>query len=143
MNTTAAIVLFLGVVYWLFRPRREQDASAKLRRRSPRPFPATSIAHPADACSAAREIDRTRFLAWEAPSLPLAGCNTEECRCHYIYHGDRRSLGPDRRRASLDNRVEPSFDRRRGADRRRANRAPVTPIEVTPETRSLSGLDAS
>jgi hypothetical protein len=42
-------------------------------------------------CSAAREIAGQRFLCNEAPRLPLAGCDQQECGCRYQHYTDRRT----------------------------------------------------
>ena len=60
-------------------------------------FRALSIRFGPDACEAARSLHGARFLASaEAPSLPLADCNAERCRCRLVHHRDRRT-GDDRR----------------------------------------------
>jgi len=48
------------------------------------------------ACERAMAIRERVFLSREAPRLPLANCGEGDCRCHYIFHEDRRS-GFDRR----------------------------------------------
>ncbi len=43
-------------------------------------------------CEAAFYLEGTRFLANEAPSLPLHGCaHTRKCRCVYKHFDDRRT----------------------------------------------------
>ncbi len=118
MSTVATITLFFAAVYWLFKPRERADPAPRLQRCFPKPYPATSIVHNADACTAVKALEGTRFLAWEAPSIPVSGCGTDQCQCRYIYHADRRASGSDRRSHDPENPVDPSFDRRRGNDRR-------------------------
>jgi hypothetical protein len=48
-------------------------------------------------CPAAKAIEGKRFLASEAPQLPLAGCTCRDCQCRYRHHDDRRA---EPRRAS-------------------------------------------
>ena len=78
------------------------------------------------ACSTVRELGKKRFLANEAPTLPLAGCDADSCACHYIHHEDRRSGTEDRRaehslRTELYGSVEDESDRReKGPDRRKS-----------------------
>ena len=48
------------------------------------------------SCAAAQQLKDKRFLAGEAPTLPLAGCDREKCDCRYAHHKDRRE-GIDRR----------------------------------------------
>jgi hypothetical protein len=46
------------------------------------------------ACEAARKADGVRFLATEAPRLPLADCDAPACTCHYRHYDDRRADDP-------------------------------------------------
>lgn len=70
-------------------PATNADGSGRFRALSIRIGPA--------ACEAARSLHGARFLASaEAPSLPLAGCNAEQCHCRLVHHRDRRT-GDDRR----------------------------------------------
>lgn len=48
-------------------------------------------------CDAARAIDGKRFLAEEAPMLPLSDCDAAKCKCSYRRFSDRRT---DSRRTS-------------------------------------------
>lgn len=57
-----------------------------------RPFQAISIYRGLICCDMARKFSEHRFLARDAPPLPLAGCSMpQKCRCKYIKHKDRRS----------------------------------------------------
>ncbi len=50
------------------------------------------------SCQAADDLKNVRYLADEAPMLPLAGCSSpSECRCRYEHFDDRRT---DARRES-------------------------------------------
>lgn len=43
-------------------------------------------------CKAVTALDGKRFLSDEAPSLPLAGCDSPQaCRCVYEHFNDRRT----------------------------------------------------
>lgn len=54
-------------------------------------YQAVSIRYGARACSAAKKTDQQRFLAMEAPDLPLSECSApRNCRCRYRHHPDRR-----------------------------------------------------
>jgi len=48
------------------------------------------------SCSIAAEQQDRRYLAVDAPELPLAGCDAKECNCRYKNYQDRRVDG-DRR----------------------------------------------
>jgi hypothetical protein len=57
-----------------------------------RPFQAISIYKGLICCDLARKFSERRFLARDAPSLPLSGCTMRKtCQCKYIKHKDRRS----------------------------------------------------
>lgn len=55
------------------------------------PWHAVSISATANACSCARKLSRARFLSKDAPALPLVGCSSRKCDCHYRHHQDRRN----------------------------------------------------
>ncbi len=68
--------------------RREPDVATP----PVRPFQAISIFRAPIACEMAHRFSDHRFLAKDAPSLPLAGCTmAEKCECRYLKHRDRRS----------------------------------------------------
>ena len=52
------------------------------------------------ACECVCHVRGQRFLASDAPALPIYGCTNPECDCTYVHHEDRRS-GEDRRHLSL------------------------------------------
>lgn len=57
-----------------------------------RPFQAISIYRGVTACPMARKFSEHRFLAKDAPQLPLTGCALREtCECVYLKHKDRRA----------------------------------------------------
>lgn len=70
------------------------------------------------SCEAARNLENIRFLADDAPMLPLSDCsNPAACRCKYQHYDDRRT---DARRESdvgLPMKDHPN-DARVGAGRR-------------------------
>jgi hypothetical protein len=67
---------------------------------APSPFRAVEIRCRSEACAAAKELCGTRYLAVEAPLLPLPECDRiAECACHYRHLADRRV--ELRRQASL------------------------------------------
>lgn len=81
---------------------------------------AVSIAVGRATCRNVESLIGARFLAGEAPSLPLKGCNINECRCHYVHHADRRTDG-DRRVRDLwgMGTVHAGDDRRQHTGRRK------------------------
>ena len=90
------------VIVWLYLRRRsaarktkEPAASSRTETEDTR-YHAVSIRYGNDACSAAKSVAGQRFLAVEAPRLPLQGCDAEVCECRFMHFKDRRS-GHDRR----------------------------------------------
>jgi len=78
---------------------------------------AVSILFHGYGCEAVRMLGDQRFLASQAPRLPLAGCPAvEACRCKYKHHEDRR--GSTRRR---EDRLGLPQRRHTGAERRVAS----------------------
>ena len=81
---------------------------------------AVSIVCERYCCEAARGLMATRFLAAEAPRLPLVGCTApESCPCKYKHYADRR--GTPRRRediSGLRRRDHRGSERRVGQCRR-------------------------
>src|SRR5512145_2515685 len=56
------------------------------------PWHAVSIVGGARACPAVTQLRAKRFLAAEAPRLPLAECTLASiCRCTYRHYADRRA----------------------------------------------------
>ncbi|MFK7914388.1 MAG: hypothetical protein AB8B93_10775 [Pseudomonadales bacterium] len=54
-------------------------------------FQAVSIRFSARACDAVKRAEQQRFLAMEAPGLPVSGCSSpSSCKCRYRHHPDRR-----------------------------------------------------
>ena len=60
-------------------------------RTQPSRYQAIAIFRGATCCSMARKFSEHRFLAREAPSLPLKGCTMPQgCQCAYLRFKDRR-----------------------------------------------------
>jgi hypothetical protein len=71
-----------------FSGRKEPPAAAGPLR----PFQAISIYRGTTCCAMARKFSDHRFLARDAPALPLVGCTLgQACQCKYIKHRDRRA----------------------------------------------------
>jgi hypothetical protein len=81
---------------------------------------AVSVKPGSGACPAAASGRDRRWLAREAPLLPLPGCTKpDSCRCTYQHHEDRRAGG---RRAEETGAfrvpTQPTSERRSHGDRR-------------------------
>jgi len=68
-----------------------------------------------EGCAAVTGQQGHRYLANEAPELPLPGCDTGECDCRYQYHKDRRENEDRRFRLTQFNAMAINSD---GEDRR-------------------------
>lgn len=93
-------LLLVGALIWRERGGRFafeiKPKFSALDTQSLSPFHAVSIKFfRPKACEAAIKLARKRFLATEAPELPLAGCTSRVCDCTYYHHEDRRK-GPRR-----------------------------------------------
>lgn len=60
-------------------------------------FPSVSIQFGPSACPTVQGLTDKRFLAGEAPNLPLEDCNSANCSCKYMHHDVRREQDDDRR----------------------------------------------
>ena len=59
---------------------------------TPRPFQAIAIYRGVKFCAMAKKFSEHRFLAKDAPVLPLSGCTMREtCECRYLKYKDRRA----------------------------------------------------
>ncbi|MBS1172727.1 MAG: hypothetical protein H6R12_1557 [Proteobacteria bacterium] len=97
------------------RSRRESasrpDQQPERRRDSPYHSVIVTAGHP--SCEAAKQLGTLRFLAGQAPSLPLPGCGVRPCECRYSHYADRRT--------GLDRRVEIGGKPPHGLEDRRHN----------------------
>jgi hypothetical protein len=126
---TVLLLLVVGLLIAWYFYRQGLDKPGKRRDRRVLPalkdsarYHAVSIKPGAYACSAANDMAGQRFLASEAPSLPLPDCNAAGCECHFTHHEDRRS-GKDRRSPFTSGGVAAATgtfagERRKGRDRR-------------------------
>jgi hypothetical protein len=73
---------------------RQEPARVVLTERAQvvNPYHAVSIVAGSQACEAAKALQGRRFLSKEAPRLPIEGCTSGNCHCHYAHHEDRRAL---------------------------------------------------
>lgn len=84
-------------------------------------FHGVTIHFPADACPAVRMYESTKFLAKEAPRLPLENCTAPRCHCRYEHYDDRRT--EERRESSETTKFE-GAQRRERKDRRKGQSPP-------------------
>jgi hypothetical protein len=121
------LVVGLLIAWYFYRQGLDKPEERKDRRISPAlknssKYHAVSIKPGAYACSAANDLAGDRFLASEAPSLPLPGCDAADCDCHFTHHKDRRT-GKDRRSPFTSGGIAAATgtfagERRKGEERR-------------------------
>ena len=108
----------------MFRPKKTpiSTKSAGIVRAPPKgPWHAVSVVEGPGACPAVKTLGPKRFLADEAPRLPLPECSSAwRCKCVYRHFSDRRE-GP-RRATERDGLPRPRIGAERRETRgRRAN----------------------
>jgi hypothetical protein len=100
-----AVVAAAAVAYWLVQRRRPAPDRQPTRGRAPVPgrktaatgqpasprYGAVEIQARHAACEAALKLRGQRYLANEAPALPLAGCTAAQCSCAFVKLSDRRT----------------------------------------------------
>jgi hypothetical protein len=75
----------------LFDGFGKKPAATRNSTQEHRPFQAIAIYRGVRACDLAKKFSEHRFLARDAPPLPLAGCSmTSTCECRYLKYKDRR-----------------------------------------------------
>lgn len=126
---TVLLLLVVGLlIAWYFyrqgldKPEERNDRRVSPALKNSSKYHAVSIKPGTYACSAANDLAGERFLASEAPSLPLPGCDATECDCHFTHHKDRRT-GKDRRSPFTSGGIAAATgtfagERRQGEDRR-------------------------
>lgn len=71
----------------------------------------------------AKKLSEHRFLAKDAPPVPLAGCTMKEhCQCRYLKHKDRRSESRRLVEFGMSARLFDGSERRRIGGRRKTDR---------------------
>jgi hypothetical protein len=127
MQSTLLVIGAVLLIAWLLLRRRvggrEKQLQRPARKAENTAYHAVSISFGKDACDAAKARTGQRFLAKEAPPLPLPECDATQCECHYRHHKDRRARS-DRRSpfgsgglSSATGRYDK--ERRKGSDRRK------------------------
>ncbi|MHB8534582.1 MAG: hypothetical protein ACYDBW_03960 [Sulfuricaulis sp.] len=117
------ILLFLLVIaaaaaaYFWFRKKTAAPAEAPPVSNR---FHAVTVRIRPGACPAVQAMAKSKFLAKEAPRLPLDECNAPTCQCEYRHHDDRRD-DEDRREESVGARYEGKQRRNKREDRRKQN----------------------
>ena len=73
------------------RAPKKAPASPQKKVLRPNPYQAVAVVHGSKCCAAVKALADQRFLARNAPSLPLAQCSlSDQCKCTFRKHDDRR-----------------------------------------------------
>jgi len=111
---------------WLYRKRVQAEVQLSGRPvqadRVTIPYHAVSIIAGAGCGETALKYGGHRYLSTEAPMIPLPTCDTENCRCRYLHHEDRRSKFDRRRQDVWDLNAQMA----KGGDRRGSHGRRVT-----------------
>jgi hypothetical protein len=110
------VVIAAIVAVWWYRTKLAAHPPAGTHQES-NPFHAVTIRYRKNACDAVWTLEGKKFLANEAPRLPVQGCTTQNCGCRYVHYDDRRA---EERRAEFRASQHNGEQRRSRQDRRRA-----------------------
>lgn len=116
------LLIIMASLTWmiiLLFKSREQTCNPVMKRRVPNPYPGASIGPRKGGCPEVLAIEHRRFLAWEAPDIPISGCSAKACHCRYVCYPDRRAEAGDRRSRFNGLGLPNAYDRRETSDRRR------------------------
>jgi hypothetical protein len=108
------VIAAIVAVYW-----RRMKSTARLpavTHQKTNPFHAVTVRFRKDACDAVRQLEAKRFLAKEAPRLPLPNCTVKNCGCRFVHYDDRRG---EERREGIRVGQSDIVQRRSYRDRRR------------------------
>jgi hypothetical protein len=86
-----ALLAVAAAAYWWMAGRGATRRSAPRDARAGGRFGSVEIRPRSGACEAARALVGQRFLAKDAPALPLAACRAAQCSCGFAKRGDRRT----------------------------------------------------
>ncbi len=94
------VIGLLAVAVWP-RRRNKTVGATRAQPHHPRsPYGSVSVHASLGSCMSAWKLRGRRYLANDAPPLPLPWCDMDTCQCRYKYHEDRRSRGDRRTRVS-------------------------------------------
>ncbi len=88
------VIAFIAALLYFIRNKADRRTSHKHPKTKPvnkhNPSHCVETHHHNKCCKAVKTLHGKRFLAADAPSLPVKGCNQEHCHCDYVHHEDRR-----------------------------------------------------
>ena len=127
--STLIVVFFSAIaIIWVLNPFDGRKPKVRRAVNKLNPYHSTSIKFEDDACDMVKGFSSRRFLADDSPIIPLPLCRTEDCRCTYIHHEDRRDGIADRRCASNLQSENTDWGKRGSQGRRKSDwRVAVAP----------------
>lgn len=111
-------IVAAGAAYWLVARRPREMNRVQRKPRAAQRFGAVEIRTRGGACAAARALESARFLANEAPALPLPDCAAAKCTCTFGKLSDRRTEGRRLEHGGLSAALFLTNNRREKDDRR-------------------------
>jgi len=118
------VIVAAGAAYWFFARRGNASNPAP---RAAKPaggrFGSVEIRTRNGACEPARALEGQRFLAKDAPALPLPACKATQCSCTFAKLSDRRTEERRFEHGGLSAAMFLKTNRRAKRERRRAKKA--------------------
>ena len=114
----AALVLIAGATYWWGTRRARASSPPPPPAKAGGRFGGVEIRMRKGACSAARALEGKRFLAKNAPELPLSSCDAQRCACSFTKLSDRRTDARRFQQGGLTASLFQATNRRNKRDRR-------------------------
>jgi len=81
------VVLLIAILVLFFIIRKKKTPAKKIVHGK---YHCVTVAYPKNACNAVKRLKDQRILSSEAPVLPLAECDKNECNCRFHHHEERR-----------------------------------------------------
>jgi hypothetical protein len=121
-----ALIVAAAAAYWFLSRRAASRPPPTRDNKAATQFSSVEIRLRSNACPAARALKGQRFLAKEAPTLPLPGCSAAQCSCSFAKLSDRRTDGRRLEHDGLSAAMFLTTNRRQKRDRRHAERSSKT-----------------
>jgi hypothetical protein len=107
-----------AAVGWLLLRRRGEKPAAPDKKKAAGRFGAVEIHTRSGCCEAARALEGRRFLALQAPALPLPGCTASQCACKFGKLADRRTEDRRLQQGAISSSLFMASNRRTEHERR-------------------------
>lgn len=113
-----ALVVVAGAGGWLLLRKRGEQPVAPEKKKVARRFGAVEIHTRSGCCEAARSLEGQRFLAKQAPALPLPDCTAAQCSCKFGKLTDRRTEDRRLEQGAISSSLFMASNRREKSERR-------------------------